>query len=48
MKKMLKVLTKAENVIMFLTFAVMVASSFAQVVNRNIFKLPIAWFDEQK
>lgn len=46
MKKMLKVLTKAENVIMFLTFAVMVASSFAQVVNRNIFKLPIAWFDE--
>lgn len=32
--------------IMFLTFAIMVASSFAQVVNRNIFKLPISWFDE--
>ncbi len=31
---------------MVATFAIMVASSFAQVVNRNIFKLPIAWFDE--
>lgn len=46
MKKMLKALTTAENAIMFLTFAIMVASSFAQVVNRNIFKLPISWFDE--
>ena len=27
-------------------FMVMVAASFAQVVNRNIFKLPISWFDE--
>lgn len=46
MKKMLKILTNTENVIMFLTFAIMVASSFAQVVNRNIFKFPISWFDE--
>lgn len=46
MKKMLKTLTTAENAIMFLTFAIMVISSFAQVVNRNIFKLPISWFDE--
>ena len=46
MKNMLKALTKAENGIMFAAFAVMVASSFAQVVNRNFFKLPITWFDE--
>jgi TRAP-type C4-dicarboxylate transport system permease small subunit len=46
MKKMLKTLTTAENIIMIATFAIMVASSFAQVVNRNFFKLPIAWFDE--
>ena len=37
MKNMLKALTKAENGIMFAAFAVMVASSFAQVVNRNFF-----------
>lgn len=46
MKKVLKGLTKAENFIMAVTFALMVICSFAQVVNRNIFKLPIAWFDE--
>ena len=38
MKNMLKALTKAENGIMFAAFAVMVASSFAQVVNRNFFR----------
>lgn len=46
MKKVLGTLTKVEQVIMVATFVIMVASSFAQVVNRNIFKLPIAWFDE--
>ena len=46
MKKVLGTLTKVEQVIMVATFAIMVASSFAQIVNRNIFKLPIAWFDE--
>ena len=46
MKKILKGLTTIENVIMVVTFALMVACSFAQVVNRNIFKMPIAWFDE--
>lgn len=45
-EKVLGTLTKVEQVIMVATFAIMVASSFAQVVNRNIFKLPIAWFDE--
>lgn len=46
MKRVLDILTKIENVIMVVTFAVMVCASFAQVVNRNIFKLPISWFDE--
>jgi len=46
MKKLLDGLTKIENLIMVVTFVVMVCASFAQVVNRNIFKLPISWFDE--
>lgn len=46
MKKVLKGLTAAENFIMIVTFSVMVLCAFAQVVNRNIFKLPISWFDE--
>lgn len=46
MKKFIKVLTNIENGIMVTTFAVMVICSFAQVINRNIFKLPITWFDE--
>jgi TRAP-type C4-dicarboxylate transport system permease small subunit len=46
MKKVLEKLTMVENIIMIATFAVMVFASFAQVVNRNIFKLPISWFDE--
>ncbi len=44
MKKVLDGLTK--NVIMVVTFVIMVCASFAQVVNRNFFKLPISWFDE--
>lgn len=46
MKKVLEKLTMVENIIMIATFVVMVCASFAQVVNRNIFKLPISWFDE--
>lgn len=46
MKKVLNGLTKIENFIMVVTFIIMVCASFAQVVNRNIFKLPISWFDE--
>lgn len=42
MKKVLNALTKIENVIMVVTFIIMVCTSFAQVVNRNIFKLPIS------
>lgn len=46
MKKILRGLTAAENFIMIVTFSIMVLCAFAQVVNRNIFKLPISWFDE--
>lgn len=46
MKKVLDGLTKLENLIMIVTFIIMVCASFAQVVNRNFFKLPISWFDE--
>lgn len=46
MRKLLDKLTKIENIIMITTFAIMVFASFAQVVNRNFFKLPITWFDE--
>lgn len=46
MKKVLNGLTKIENLIMTAAFIVMVCASFAQVVNRNFFKLPITWFDE--
>ena len=46
MKKVLGYLTKLENFIMVVTFTVMVVASFLQVVNRNITKFSISWFDE--
>lgn len=46
MKKVLSFLQQVENAIMVVTFAIMVMTSFAQVVNRNFFKLPISWFEE--
>ena len=46
MKKVLGYLTKLENFIMVVTFAIMVVASFLQVVNRNITKFSISWFDE--
>jgi len=46
MKKILAYLTKVENFIMIVTFTIMVIASFLQVVNRNITKLSISWFDE--
>lgn len=46
MKKFVAAMTKVENVIMIVTFAIMVACEFLQVVNRNITKFPITWFDE--
>lgn len=46
MKKLLSFLQKIENLIMIITFSIMVLASFAQVLNRNFFKLPISWFEE--
>lgn len=46
MKKLLSYLQKIENFIMIITFIIMVLASFGQVLNRNFFKLPIAWFEE--
>ncbi|HAQ40298.1 MAG TPA: TRAP transporter small permease [Clostridiales bacterium] len=46
MKKLLSFLQKIENLIMIITFSVMVLASFGQVLNRNIFKMPISWFEE--
>lgn len=46
MKKILKALTSIEDFIMVITFSIMVICSFAQVINRNFFKLPIPWFEE--
>ncbi|NLJ98044.1 MAG: TRAP transporter small permease [Tissierellia bacterium] len=46
MKKTLSFFQRIENGIMVVTFSIMVIASFAQVMNRNFLKLPIAWFEE--
>lgn len=46
MKKVLAFFQRIEDAILVTTFSIMVMASFAQVVNRNIFKLPISWFEE--
>lgn len=46
MKKTLTLLQKAENAIMIAAFLLMLASSFAQVINRNIIHAGIGWFEE--
>ena len=46
MKKVSAKLQKAENFLIIVTFTVMVIAAFAQVVNRNILKLGIGWFEE--
>lgn len=46
MKKILSNLQKIEDSILIVTFVVMVLSSFAQVVNRNITHSGISWFEE--
>lgn len=45
-KKAIKYLTKAENFIMVVTFAVMVIAYFISVVNRNIIKGSAPWTEE--
>ncbi|GLI50330.1 hypothetical protein TSYNTROOL_04160 [Tepidanaerobacter syntrophicus] len=46
MKKILTFLQGIENTVLVVTFSIMVTTFFAQVVNRNVFKLPISWFEE--
>ena len=46
MKKILDNLQKVEDIILVITFTVMVLASFGQVLNRHIFHLGIAWLEE--
>lgn len=46
MENLRKQLQKIENFIMVVTFSIMVLSCFIQVVNRNIFKVPVSGFEE--
>lgn len=46
MKKFLRTLQHLENLLLVVTFSVMVISIFVQVVNRNIFKIPVSGFEE--
>ncbi len=46
MKKLLNVLQKAENLILVVTFIVMVATMFVQVANRNTLKIPVSGLEE--
>lgn len=46
MKSALKKLQYIENLIIVVSFAIMVTCSFLSVVNRNFIKLSIPWFDE--
>ena len=46
MKSVLKKLQFVENLIIVVSFALMVICVFGSVVNRNFIKLSIPWFDE--
>lgn len=46
LKKVLNNLQKIEDTILVVTFVVMVISFFLQVVNRNIIKQSVSWFEE--
>lgn len=46
MKKILRSLQHLENLLLVVTFSVMVVSIFIQVVNRNFFKIPVSGFEE--
>ena len=46
MKKTLATLQHLENLLLVITFTVMVVAIFVQVVNRNIFKIPVSGFEE--
>lgn len=44
--KVLAKVTKVENVTVAVLFIIMVVTSFMQVLNRNIFRLPLSWLEE--
>lgn len=44
--KIVKVIDKVERVMISILFTVMVLAVFGQVLNRNLFKLNISWFEE--
>lgn len=46
MKKALQWLQHLENLILVVAFVIMVVAIFVQVVNRNIFKIPVSGFEE--
>lgn len=46
MKKVLKVLAGIESVVCTATFIIMLTFCFFQVLNRNIFKIPLGWTEE--
>ena len=46
MKKTLRTLQHVENLLLVITFTVMVVAIFVQVVNRNVFKIPVSGFEE--
>lgn len=46
MRKVIKSLETAQEWIVMVCFIVMVCSSFFQVLNRNIIKLPVSWTEE--
>jgi TRAP-type C4-dicarboxylate transport system permease small subunit len=46
MRKSISALKKLDSWLMTLCLIIMAASSMLQVLNRNIFKLPIAWTEE--
>lgn len=46
MKKTLNICQKIEDIIMVVTFTIMVIAVFIQVMNRNITKIPVTGFEE--
>ncbi|MCI9120022.1 MAG: TRAP transporter small permease [Oscillibacter sp.] len=46
MKNTLKGLQRLEDLVLVVAFVVMIAAIFIQVVNRNIFKIPVSGFEE--
>lgn len=46
MRRMIKRLENIENMVMIITFVIMVVTSFVQVINRNFTKLSIPWLEE--